>query len=151
AASATRALIVTAEGGRVDLRTGALLDPLPLGAGEGYGGAAIAEGVAYHITRDSPYVLRALDLKTRTSLWSARYDAFDILGAGPVVGGGVVWVFDRAGELQAFDASNGGRLLALRVNPPGSIYDTPDLEGPVVTHGYVVITSFGLQVFSVPR
>jgi outer membrane protein assembly factor BamB len=106
ATSATRTLVMTAEAGRVDLLTGALLDPFQLGAGEGYGRSAIVAGVAYHSTRDSSCVLRALDLDTRVSLWSARYHAFEVLGAGPVVAGGVVWVFDQAGELQAFDASS---------------------------------------------
>ena len=55
------------------------------------------------------------------------------------------------GYLNALDASTGERVYSQSIRPTG--FDNTGLGtvGPMVSHGYLVVSAFGMQVFSVPR
>jgi hypothetical protein len=136
-----------------DLATGAPLltftpDPVPLIPGPSstpaIGGRELYFQNSYNVT---PFTA-AFSQKTGAQRWDVRCCGNESAASAASVAGGVAWVLGDNGILNGLDVANGTRIYSQYVRPEGFIRG--GTIGPIVSHGYLVLNAFGLQVFSVP-
>jgi outer membrane protein assembly factor BamB len=130
-----------------DAATGALIWSVP----KGDSSMAIANGVAYYswIARDKTERLVARRAASGKFLWHASFgNACCYLGpwsSSPAVANGVVYIGERNGKLDAFDATTGTLLASLQTYAGGT------LVSPVVSNGYVFLGAIGgLTAYTLP-
>jgi outer membrane protein assembly factor BamB len=138
-----------AHGDRVDLRSGQLLAPLTLLSHGGDSPPAIDGGTLFYAITSLEHVVQSLDPASGAEHWQASYVSSEELPTGPSVAGGVIWLVGTTGVLQGFDEATGASEQSLATKPPFEGF--ADSQPPIVSHGFLVLTAYGLQAFSVPR